>query len=201
MAVAAVSTTNGATGLCYDTPLTVTFSSTPSLGSAGLINIYNVTNSTTPVDTISAANGLVQQRTFPGDGQSFSYNTIVINGSTVTIYPHFSVLTSNQTYYVTIDNGTFTDVKVGGRHVITGTVEIVRDLPRNLGVSVFSDVGNAFDVFGHSPNPAYPHFMEYSVGVGVRWRLPVVTFGIDVAEPISRPGAGPRFDINFSPKL
>lgn len=98
-------------------------------------------------------------------------------------------------------NGTFTDVKVGGRHVISGTVEVVRDLPRNLGVSVFSDFGNAFDVFGHSPNPAYPHFMEYSVGVGLRWRLPVVTFGIDVAEPISRPGAGPRFDINFSPKL
>jgi translocation and assembly module TamA len=97
--------------------------------------------------------------------------------------------------------GTPTAVKVGGRHVITGTFEIVRDLPRNLGLSVFSDVGNAFDVFGHSPNPAYPHFMEYSVGVGLRWRLPVVTFGIDVAEPISRPGAGPRFDINFSPKL
>jgi translocation and assembly module TamA len=98
-------------------------------------------------------------------------------------------------------NGTLTDVKVGGRHVITGTAEIIRDLPRNLGVSVFSDFGNAFDVFGHSPNPAYPHFMEYSVGVGLRWRLPVLTFGVDVAQPISRPGAGPRFDINFSPKL
>lgn len=98
-------------------------------------------------------------------------------------------------------NGTLTDVKVGGRHVITGTVEVIRDLPRNLGLSVFSDVGNAFDSFGHTPNPAYPHFMEYSVGVGLRWRLPILTFGVDVAEPISRPGAGPRFDINFSPKL
>ena len=98
-------------------------------------------------------------------------------------------------------NGTFTDVKEGGRHVITGAAEIIRDLPRNLAVSVFSDFGNAFDTFGHSPNPAYPHFMEYSVGVGLRWRLPVLTFGVDVAEPISRPGAGPRFDIDFSPKL
>jgi translocation and assembly module TamA len=92
-------------------------------------------------------------------------------------------------------------VKVGGREVITGTAEIIRDLPRNLALSVFSDFGNAFDTFGHSPNPAYPHFMEYSAGVGLRWRLPVLTFGVDVAEPISRPGAGPRFDINFSPKL
>ncbi|HEX3836001.1 MAG TPA: BamA/TamA family outer membrane protein [Steroidobacteraceae bacterium] len=98
-------------------------------------------------------------------------------------------------------NGAVTDVKVGGRHVISGSAEIIRDLPRNLGVSVFSDFGNAFDTFGHAPNPAYPHFMEYSVGVGLRWRLPVLTFGVDVAEPISRPGAGPRFDINFSPKL
>ena len=98
-------------------------------------------------------------------------------------------------------NGTFTDVKVGGRDVLTGTVEVIRDLPRNLGLSVFYDVGNAFDQFGHPPNPAYPHFLEYAVGVGLRWRLPVLTFGIDVAEPISRPGAGPRFDINFSPKL
>jgi translocation and assembly module TamA len=98
-------------------------------------------------------------------------------------------------------NGTYSDVKVGGRHVITGTTEVIRDLPRNLGLSVFSDFGNAFDTFGHSPNPAYPHFLEYSVGIGLRWRLPVATFGIDVAEPISRPGASPRFDINFSPKL
>jgi hypothetical protein len=37
--------------------------------------------------------------------------------------------------------------------------------------------------------------------VGFRLRLPVVTLGIDVAEPISRPGAGPRLHINFSPKL
>ncbi len=104
---------------------------------------------------------------------------------------------------VTVKNadGTFTNVKVGGRHIITGTAELIRNLPHNLGLSVFSDFGNAFDVFGHSPNPAYPHFMEYSVGIGLRWRLPVLTFGIDVAEPISRSGAGPRLDINFSPKL
>lgn len=92
-------------------------------------------------------------------------------------------------------------LKIGGRDVLTGTVEFERDLPRNLGLAFFSDFGNAFDVFGHSPNPVYPHFIEYSAGVGIRWRLPVVTVGIDVAKPISRPGTSPRFDINFSPKL
>jgi len=34
-----------------------------------------------------------------------------------------------------------------------------------------------------------------------RLRLPVVTLGIDVAEPLSRAGASPRLHINFSPKL
>jgi hypothetical protein len=37
--------------------------------------------------------------------------------------------------------------------------------------------------------------------VGFRVRLPVVTLGVDIAEPISRPGASPRLHINFSPKL
>jgi len=92
-------------------------------------------------------------------------------------------------------------LKVGGRHVLTGTFELERDLPKNFGVAAFYDFGNAFDVFGKSPNPVYPHFIEYSVGVGFRWRLPIVTLGVDVAQPLSRPGASPRFHLNFSPKL
>ncbi len=109
MTTTALSPSNGATGICYDTPLAVTFSVAPSLGSIGSIKIYNVTNSATPVDTISIASGAVQQRSFPGDGQSFSYQTIQISGNTAKIYPHFSVMSSNATYYVTIDNGAFTD--------------------------------------------------------------------------------------------
>jgi translocation and assembly module TamA len=82
---------------------------------------------------------------------------------------------------------------VGGKDLITGTVEVIRDLPRNFGVATFFDYGNAFDHFGDS--------LEYSVGIGFRLRLPVVALGIDVAEPLSRAGASPRLHINFSPKL
>jgi translocation and assembly module TamA len=85
-------------------------------------------------------------------------------------------------------------VKVGGKDIVTGTVEVIRDLPRNFGIAAFFDYGNAFDRFGGTP-------LEYSVGVGFRVRLPVVTLGVDIAEPISRPGASPRLHINFSPKL
>jgi translocation and assembly module TamA len=84
-------------------------------------------------------------------------------------------------------------IKVGGKHLFTSTVEIVRDLPRHLGIAVFADAGNAFDKFGDP--------LEYSAGLGIRWRLPVVTLGIDIAQPLSEPGVGPRLHINFSPKL
>jgi translocation and assembly module TamA len=90
-------------------------------------------------------------------------------------------------------NGNDVTIKVGGKHLLTGTVEVERDLPRNFGVATFFDFGNAFDHFGDP--------LEYSVGVGFRWRLPVVTLGVDIAQPLSEPGLGPRLHINFSPKL
>ena len=109
MTVTATTPANGATGICSDTPLTATFSDNISLGSYGSIKIFNATNPATPVDTIDVSLGAVQQRTFPGDNQSFSYQTIQISGKTAKIYPHFSVLTSNQLYYVTIDPKAFKD--------------------------------------------------------------------------------------------
>jgi translocation and assembly module TamA len=92
-------------------------------------------------------------------------------------------------------------VRVGGKHLITGSVEIERDLPRRFGVAAFFDFGNAFDKFGTPPDPDDKDFLEYSVGIGLRLRLPVVTVGIDIAQPLSEGGAGPRLHINFSPKL
>jgi translocation and assembly module TamA len=85
------------------------------------------------------------------------------------------------------------DVKRGGKHLLTGTVELIRDLPRSLAVAVFFDIGNAFENFGDS--------LESSAGVGVRWRLPVVTVGVDIAQPLSQSDASPRLHLNFSPKL
>ncbi|MFM2286914.1 MAG: hypothetical protein RL684_57 [Pseudomonadota bacterium] len=87
--------------------------------------------------------------------------------------------------------------RVGGRHLLTGTVEIERDLPRSFGVAAFFDGGNAFDRLGDP--------LALSFGVGLRWRLPVVTVGIDVAKPLRAPGypdlPGPRLHLNISPKL
>ncbi len=84
------------------------------------------------------------------------------------------------------------DRTVGGRNLLFGSVEIARDLPRNLAIATFFDIGNAFNRFGDP--------LEYSVGVGLRYRLPVVTLGIDVAKPLSTSGS-PRLHLNISPKL
>jgi translocation and assembly module TamA len=99
-------------------------------------------------------------------------------------------------------------LKTGGKDIITGTVEVIRELPRNLGVAAFFDYGNALNSF-HKPDCVpgtmpgtniCPNFIEYSVGVGLRVRLPVMTLGVDIAQPLST-NAGPRLHINFSPKL
>ena len=97
-------------------------------------------------------------------------------------------------------------IRVGGKDLVTGTVEVIRDLPRNFGVAAFFDYGNAFNHFGRQCNPqaapgtACEPFLQYSVGLGVRVRLPVMTLGVDIAQPLST-NAGPRLHINFSPKL
>jgi pectin methylesterase-like acyl-CoA thioesterase len=96
-----------ATGMCYDTPLYLIFNQAPSLRTAGKIRIYNVTNSTTPADTIDMSQGGLQARSV--GGESFVTYPVIITGNQAAIYPHAGTLTSNQTYYVTVDDGLFTD--------------------------------------------------------------------------------------------
>ncbi len=83
--------------------------------------------------------------------------------------------------------------RVGGRHLVIASLEIERDLPRNFGVAAFVDGGNAFNRFGDP--------LEYSVGLGIRYRLPFVSVGLDVAQSISQPDRSPRVHFNFTPLL
>jgi translocation and assembly module TamA len=82
--------------------------------------------------------------------------------------------------------------KTGGRHLMVGSIELARDLPRNLAAATFFDIGNAFNKFSDP--------LEYSAGIGLRFRLPVVSLGLDIAQPLSRSGS-PRLHLNISPKL
>jgi translocation and assembly module TamA len=80
---------------------------------------------------------------------------------------------------------------IGGKHIATGSIEVVRDLPRNFGVAAFYDIGNAFDDFAHPE-------LEYSVGLGVRYNIAVASFGVDVAQPLSESGRNPRLHLYIS---
>lgn len=122
LASTAFGPTNGATGICYDTPLYVTFNGPVSIVNSGRIRIYDSTNSATPVDTIDMSsnsvvvsggigltNNIQPHSLFSGDSQVINYFPVIITGNTAAIYPHSGVLTSNQTYYVTMDNGIVAD--------------------------------------------------------------------------------------------
>jgi len=85
-------------------------------------------------------------------------------------------------------------VQAGGKDVISGSVEIDRSLPHNLGISAFFDYGNAFNSL-HTP-----HLLQYGAGIGLLVRLPVLTLGVDVGQPLSAPGS-PRLYISFLPRL
>lgn len=82
---------------------------------------------------------------------------------------------------------------IGGRHKAFASIELERDLPRHFAAAVFVDGGNAFNRFGDP--------LEYSAGVGLRYRLPFLSIGIDVAKSVSEPGRSPRFHLNFTPIL
>jgi pectin methylesterase-like acyl-CoA thioesterase len=118
----ALAPADGATGICYDTPLHVTFNGPVSIVNSGQIRIYNSTNSVTPVDTIDMSsnnvvvssgigltNNIQPHSLFSGDSQVVNYYPVIISGNTAAIYPHSGVMTSNQTYYVTMDNGIVAD--------------------------------------------------------------------------------------------
>ncbi len=116
MSYTSLAPSNSATGICYDTPFYITFNATPTLRAAGKIKIFNATNTVTPVDTIDLSLCVtnfvpyaVNVQPYVISGTTFTNFPVIINGTTAAIYPHQGLLTSNQTYYVTLDDGTFAD--------------------------------------------------------------------------------------------
>jgi translocation and assembly module TamA len=82
---------------------------------------------------------------------------------------------------------------VGGEHKIVASLELERDFAMNIRGAVFFDTGNAFTDWS-TP-------LEYSVGIGVRYKLPMLMIGVDVAQALSEPGMKPRFHLNITQVL
>jgi translocation and assembly module TamA len=82
----------------------------------------------------------------------------------------------------------------GGENKLVASVEIERDLPRDFRVAVFYDTGNAFNDWAEPS-------LEYSVGIGLRFKLPMLMLGIDIAQALSEPDKNPRLHLNITQVL
>lgn len=81
----------------------------------------------------------------------------------------------------------------GGENKLVASVEFERDFRDNLRGAFFVDSGNAFNRWS-AP-------LEYSAGVGIRWKLPMLMIGLDLAQALSEKGQNPRIHLNITQVL
>jgi translocation and assembly module TamA len=65
----------------------------------------------------------------------------------------------------------------GGRYLVVGSIEYEQMIIGNWGAAIFSDFGSAMN--------SWDDPLEYSVGIGARWRSPIGLIRIDVAAGLS----------------
>ena len=85
---------------------------------------------------------------------------------------------------------------IGGRQLLTGSVEFEQSLNSKWGISVFYDVGNAFDNIG---DREILDILEHGAGIGLRWQSLIGPIRIALASAISREGQPLRIHINIGP--
>ena len=100
----------GATNVCPDTPLRLTFSAPPgatgsasanaALGSAGKIRIFDAADNAV-VETIDVSSPTATKTI--GGLSNYKYYPVIVAGNQATIYPKNGALAYGKTYYVTID--------------------------------------------------------------------------------------------------
>jgi translocation and assembly module TamA len=84
--------------------------------------------------------------------------------------------------------------KIGGRNVLTASLEAERHVTGKWWAAAFVDAGNAFDDWGD------PGIVS-SAGVGVRWLTPVGPLRLDVAVPLDDAPDSFRIHLVFGPDL
>lgn len=107
---------NGASGVCTDTSLRITFDQVPVPGTSGTIRVYRENGTLydtidMSIDTVPGVNvpGNQSSRNIGGASINHNYYPILVNGNTASIVLH-QALEYNQTYYVLMDAGPINDV-------------------------------------------------------------------------------------------
>jgi translocation and assembly module TamA len=81
----------------------------------------------------------------------------------------------------------------GGRYLAVGSIEYEHLFWNNWGGAIFSDFGNALNSWSDP--------LEYSLGVGIRWRSPIGLIRVDLAKGISESDEPIRFHVVIGPDL
>jgi pectin methylesterase-like acyl-CoA thioesterase len=93
-------------GVSPDTPLRLSFSSPPTQGEAGKIEIHDAADNRM-VDAIDVSATSATQTI--GGVTNFKYHPVLIEGNVAWIFPKHGALDYGRSYYVTIDAGVFRD--------------------------------------------------------------------------------------------
>jgi len=82
---------------------------------------------------------------------------------------------------------------IGGRYLMTASIEYERGFRPNWAFATFLDLGDAFDGadFG----------IEAGVGIGLRWRSPVGTLRVDIAQSVTDQSLSPRLHLSIGSDL
>jgi pectin methylesterase-like acyl-CoA thioesterase len=99
----------GATGVCLDAPLTITFALAPSIGSKGTISVFAKSNPNTVVDKIDVAAASYSD-TIGGQTRNL-VRPVFVDGTSAVIYFRQHKLAANTGYFVTVSAGTFVDAQ------------------------------------------------------------------------------------------
>jgi translocation and assembly module TamA len=81
---------------------------------------------------------------------------------------------------------------IGGRRLVTGSVELDVLLRDKWSAALFADAGSAYD---DSPD------FSRSVGVGLRWYSPLGPLRLDLAHPLDDPNRSVRIHVSLGPDL
>ena len=95
--------------------------------------------------------------------------------------------------YQTLGETDSTGAVIGGKHVLTGSLEYDYRFLDKWSGAVFYDAGNAFNAFGSS--------VEHGAGIGMRWLSPIGPVRLDLATPLRTENAGVQVHITIGPDL
>lgn len=82
---------------------------------------------------------------------------------------------------------------VGGKYLMTGSVELEHSFVGKWGIAVFYDAGNAMNSTSQK--------LERGAGFGFRWKTPIGPVRVDLASAVSREGHPWRLHITIGPDL